>query len=54
MKQRKWTKEFIVDRLRTWRAEGVPVNSLWRKDPAMTAAEEKELLNAASGWRCKR
>ena len=37
MKQRKWTKEIIVERLKRWRAEGVPVKSLWRKDPAMTS-----------------
>src|SRR6056297_1968313 len=37
MKQRKWTKEIIVERLKRWRAEGVPVKSLWRMDPAMTS-----------------
>lgn len=37
MVQRKWTKEIIVERLTRWRAEGVPVKELWRRDPAMTS-----------------
>ena len=37
MAKRKWTKEIIVERLTRWRAEGVPVKDLWRRDPAMTS-----------------
>ncbi|TWU38670.1 hypothetical protein Q31b_37480 [Novipirellula aureliae] len=37
MKQRKWTKEIVVERLKQWRADGVQVKMLWRQDPAMTS-----------------
>ena len=37
MAQRKWSKQKIVDRLRSWNAEGVPTKSLWRQDVAMTS-----------------
>lgn len=37
MKQRKWTKEIIIERLQTWKASGVPTKDMHRKDRAMTS-----------------
>ena len=37
MKQRKWTKEIIVERLQQWKAEGIPTREMHRRDRAMTA-----------------
>lgn len=37
MKDRKWTKEIIVERLRAWKDAGVPIREMHRKDPPMTS-----------------
>src|SRR6056297_1150949 len=37
MRQRKWTKEIIVERLQAWQAAGVPTREMHKMDPPMTS-----------------